>query len=102
MLGLPVVVAYRLGRLTWWLARRLVKLPYISITNLVCETTVFEEFLQDECTPEHLASATAKILPGGSRHYECMRLLDDFTCRLGSDEPVSPKVANIVLEECRK
>ena len=102
MLGLPVVVAYRLGWLTWLLARCLVKLPYVSITNLVCEAEVFEEFLQDECTPEHLAAATAKILPGGSRHSECLQQLDEFTCRLGVAEPVSPKVAKIVLEECRK
>ena len=102
MLGLPVVVAYRLGAISWWIGRRLVKLPSITIANLVCETTVFEEFLQDDCTPVHLADATERILPSGARREECLRLLDEFTCRLGSAEPVSPKVAKIVLEECRK
>ena len=102
MLGLPVVVAYRLGALSWWIGRRLVKLPSITIANLVCETTVFEEFLQDDCTPVHLADAAERILPGGARRGECLRLLDEFTRRLGSAEAVSPKVAKIVLEECQK
>ena len=102
MLGLPVVVAYRLGRLSWWIARRLVKLPYISIANLVCETMVFEEYLQDECTPAKLAAATQAILPGGRRHDECLALLEEFTRRLGDAAPVSPKIARIVLEEARR
>ena len=102
MLGLPVVVAYRLGAISWWIGRQLVKLPSITIANLVCETTVFEEFLQDDCTPQHLADAVERILPGGIRHDECLQLLDEFTRRLGNAEAVSPKIARIVLEECQK
>ena len=102
MLDLPVVVAYRLGAISWWIGRRLVKLPYISITNLVCERMVFEEYLQDDCTPEKLAAATQAILPGGERHEACLEQLKEFTRRLGDAVPVSPKIARIALEEARR
>ncbi|MBR6470672.1 MAG: lipid-A-disaccharide synthase, partial [Victivallales bacterium] len=102
MLGLPVVVAYRLAWLSWWMGRCVVKLTTITIANLVCETTVFEECLQGDCTPERLAAALTAILPGGTRRGECLRLLDEFTRRLGGDGPVSPKVAKIALEECQR
>lgn len=98
MLGLPVVVAYRVGALTWWLGRLLVKLNTLTIANLVCETTVFEECLQNDCTPERLADATARILPGGPRRAECLRLIGDFVRRLGDEAPVSPKIAAMVLQ----
>jgi lipid-A-disaccharide synthase len=98
LLGLPVVVAYRLNWLSWLIAKSLVHLSSITIANLVCGKTVFEEYLQDACTAEHLASGIEKIIPGGARRTECLALLDDFRQRLGSVGDVSENVATIVLE----
>ena len=99
LLGLPVVVAYKLNWLSWMVARMLVKLSTITIANLVCGRSVFQEFLQDNCTGPNLAAALERILPGGPRHDECMDLLEDFRRRLGSAGDVAENVANIVLEE---
>lgn len=99
LLGLPVVVAYKLNWLSWMVARMLVKLSTITIANLVCGRSVFQEFLQDNCTGPNLAAALERILPGGPRRDECMDLLEDFRRRLGSAGDVAENVANIVLEE---
>ncbi|HWS04069.1 MAG TPA: lipid-A-disaccharide synthase, partial [Gammaproteobacteria bacterium] len=50
LLKRPMVVAYRLARLTYWLARWLVHLPYFSLPNLLAERALVPEFLQDEVT----------------------------------------------------
>ena len=99
LLGLPVVVAYKLNWLSWMVARMLVKLSTLTIANLVCGRSVFQEFLQDNCTGPNLAAALERILPGGPRRDECMDLLEDFRRRLGSAGDVAENVANIVLEE---
>lgn len=97
ILGLPVVVAYKISPVTWWLAKRVVKLDTITIANLVCEETVFEERLQNECTAENLAASLERLLPGGDRRETVLRLMEEFTRRLGVAGEVSENVARIAL-----
>lgn len=51
----PSVVAYQLAPLTWQLAKRLVKVPYVSLPNLLAQAPLIPERLQDAATPKHLA-----------------------------------------------
>ncbi len=70
--GLPLVVCYRLKDFTFWLARRLVKLfrGFFTMTNIVADKVVYEEFLQWQVCPEIMVPAIEKILPGGERRNE--------------------------------
>ncbi|WP_040261124.1 lipid-A-disaccharide synthase [Pseudomonas massiliensis] len=56
----PMVVAYRLAPLTWWMLKRMVKSPYVSLPNLLAQRKLVPELLQDAATPETLA---ANLLP---------------------------------------
>lgn len=58
----PMVVAYRVNPLTYWLARRLITVPWISLVNLVAEAPVVEELIQQAATPERLADAVTPLL----------------------------------------
>lgn len=57
LLGCPTVVAYKTGALTYQLLRRLVKIPYIALPNLIMNQQIMPEFIQHEATPEHCAAA---------------------------------------------
>ena len=59
--GTPAVVAYRVDLLAAQL-RFLLKVPSVVLTNLVAGETVYPELLQEDCTPEKLATALAQIL----------------------------------------
>ncbi|MBR0459141.1 MAG: lipid-A-disaccharide synthase [Victivallales bacterium] len=98
ILGMPVAVSYKMGWLNWQIAKRLVKLPSITIANLVTGKTVFEEKLQDDATPEALAQATMAILPGGARRSLVMEGIRDCVEKLGGDRRASENVAQQVLE----
>lgn len=50
----PMVVAYKFKPLTFMLAKRLVKTPYVSIPNLLANKPLVPELLQDEVEPENL------------------------------------------------
>jgi lipid-A-disaccharide synthase len=65
LLGCPTVVAYRMSRLTYALARRLVKVPFIAMPNLVMGRAVVPELVQDEATPERMAKELAVLLEDG-------------------------------------
>ncbi len=64
LLDVPMVVAYRLHPLTYALARRLVRLPHISLVNLVAGRAVVPELLQEACTGPALAAEAARLLGG--------------------------------------
>ncbi|MDA0324568.1 MAG: lipid-A-disaccharide synthase [Verrucomicrobia bacterium] len=62
MAGLPMLVIYRASWLTYWVARMLVKLPYLSMVNVLAGEKVVPEFLQGAAEPERLARAALQIL----------------------------------------
>ena len=55
--GVPLVVVYRVAAVSWWLGRRLVKLPFVGMVNILAGEEVVPEFLQDRAQPEPLAKA---------------------------------------------
>jgi lipid-A-disaccharide synthase len=62
MAGLPMLVIYRASWLTYWVARMVVKLPYLSMVNVLAGEKVVPEFLQGAAEPERLARAALQIL----------------------------------------
>ena len=57
LLKKPMVVAYKLAPLTYKIASRLVKQPYVSLPNLLAGKALVPEFLQDDVSPEALSKA---------------------------------------------
>jgi lipid-A-disaccharide synthase len=64
--GTPLVVAYRMHPLSYLLARRLVRVPWIGMVNLVAERQVAPEFIQGGVTPAALAEAALPLLDPSS------------------------------------
>ena len=56
----PIVVGYRMKPLTYFLAKHLVKTPYISLPNLLADEMLVPEMIQEDCTAEKL---TEKLTP---------------------------------------
>mgnify|MGYP006173688263 CR=1 FL=1 len=63
--GVPMVIAYRTSPLTWWLARRLVKVEHVGLANLVAGRRIAPELLQDDATPAALAAAILPLVDEG-------------------------------------
>jgi lipid-A-disaccharide synthase len=53
----PMVVAYRMHPITYQIAKRLVKVPYVALPNLLAEAFVVPEFIQEKANPEQLSQA---------------------------------------------
>ncbi|MDU8607709.1 MULTISPECIES: lipid-A-disaccharide synthase [Pseudomonas syringae group] len=61
----PMVVAYRLAPLTFWILKRMVKSPYVSLPNLLAQRLLVPELLQDDATPEALARTLLPLIDDG-------------------------------------
>lgn len=58
----PMVVGYRMKSVTYWLAKRLVKTPFISLPNLLAGEELVKEYIQQNCQPEQLAGSLKSLL----------------------------------------
>ncbi|MGP1956679.1 MAG: lipid-A-disaccharide synthase [Arsenophonus sp. NC-PE1-MAG3] len=58
----PMVVAYRMKPVTYWLVKHLVKIPFISLPNLLAGEELVKEFIQNDCQPELLADSLKSLL----------------------------------------
>ena len=64
MAGVPMVVGYKLNPVTAWLIRRMAKVKYVSIVNLLADREVIPELLLEDCRPPLLAEALGRLLAG--------------------------------------
>ncbi|WP_350306761.1 lipid-A-disaccharide synthase [Photorhabdus viridis] len=63
----PMVVGYRMKPFTFWLAKRLVKTPYVSLPNLLSGKELVKELLQEKCQPQELADELLSLLQGSEK-----------------------------------
>ncbi len=98
ILGLPLIVVYRLHPLTYWLARKLVKVPYITMPNLIAEDCVYEELIQGAVVPQAIARSIEAIMPGGERAGETREGMQKVVELLGCGDRAGHKAARAVLE----
>ena len=97
LLGTPLIVVYRLSRLTWWLARLLVRVPHASLVNLVLGRAVVPELLQAAATARRIAAEAEGLLRSRGA-IEAMRTgLAELRSRLGRPG-ASQRAAEAVLE----
>lgn len=62
MARLATVIAYRVNALTHELLRRVLKVKYAHLLNLILDRAVVPELLQRDCTPERLADAVSRLI----------------------------------------
>ena len=84
LLGTPMIVIYKLALFSWALGRLIVKVPYVSLANLIAGSEVVPEFLQSAVDPEMLAREAASILTDDERRERMISKLAEVRDRLGS------------------
>ena len=83
ILDVPMVVAYKVSPLTYFLGRRLIKVPYASLVNLVAGREVVPELLQDDAVPEKIAAATVRLVANQTERARMLAGLAEVRERLG-------------------
>jgi lipid-A-disaccharide synthase len=96
LFGLPQVVCYKGNAASFWLAKKLVKVKYISLVNLIMDKPIVTELIQDDLNKENLIAELHKILKEGPE-LDRMRIeYKELWHKLGS-KPASTLAASEIL-----
>lgn len=96
LLGTPQVVCYTGNRLSYEIARRLIKIGYISLVNLIADAPVVEELIQERFNTHELERALRHVLE--PQHSADMRLAYRELRRKLGDSGAAEKAAAVVLD----
>lgn len=81
--GVPSVVLYKLSWPTYWIAKRIVQVPYIAMPNLLANERLLPELIQADATPENLAREALELLTNVPRRAEVQAKLARAVATLG-------------------
>jgi len=101
--GVPMITAYKMASWEIAIARRLIRVPSVILTNLVLGENVVPEFIQTDCTPDKLAAALAPLLsesPERRKQVEAFARLDEVM-EIGTARPAQ-RAAEIVAQVANK
>lgn len=96
--GVPMVIAYRLGGLSFALTSRLMTARHITLFNIAADKRIAPEYLQNAATPEALAQAVAERLDRPERRAEQIAEQTAALDLMGRGQPdPSAAAADVVL-----
>lgn len=99
IIGTPQVVCYGGSEISYQIAKRFVKLKYISLGNLILDKQAFAELIQHDCTPENIFTELHKTFSGHYRE-KMIKNYNKIRERLGG-EGASLKVAKSMVDELK-
>ena len=92
----PMVITYKMAPSSWWIGKRLVKLPYVGLPNILAGRFVVPEILQDAATPENLAGALVKLYEDKENAKSVAEAFTDIHLQLRQNN--AEKAAAAVIE----
>jgi lipid-A-disaccharide synthase len=94
----PMVVAYKVGGLTYFLSRWMMLVKHFTLINILLEREAVPEYLQGAATPPVLADAVAHLFADEKARAAQVAAMNDFAALLGEkEEPPSLRAARILL-----
>ncbi len=96
IIGTPMVTVYKTGWLNYEIARRVVKVPFIAMPNLIVNRRIVPELIQDQATPESIACESVRLLTEADALLTQRRELAEVRIQLGT--PGATQRAAILIE----
>ncbi len=97
LFNVPQVVCYKSSGLSFWIAKRVVKINYISLVNLMLDRKLVEELIQGDCTSEKLVSSMKKLVVNSGTRNQIIAGYGELLNLLGG-EGASDRIAESMHE----
>lgn len=93
----PQVVCYKASPISYYIAKQLVKIKYISLVNLILDKLAVTELIQGNCTPSKIRKELNLVLPGGEKRQKVLNDYETLSDVLGGGG-ASDRIAKGILQ----
>ena len=101
LIGVPQVVCYGGNEISYQIAKRVVKLKYISLANLIMDKGLFKELIQHDCTPDKISTELDLLVSDTAYREKMLQDYRDVREVLGG-AGASAKVAQAMIDELKQ
>jgi lipid-A-disaccharide synthase len=99
LLNVPQVVCYKTSPISYSIAKRLIKVPYISLVNLVAQKEVVKELIQSELTCEKITNEVIQLLGESKKRKQQLfdyQLLKESLGGVGASEKTGKRIVELL------
>lgn len=96
LLGVPMVIIYKLAPLSYFILKKLAKINYIGLCNIIAEKSIVPELIQDDANPEKIVREIKRFLEDNEHRADTERNLAEMKMKLG-EGGASKKVAELAM-----
>ncbi|MBA4392318.1 MAG: lipid-A-disaccharide synthase [Desulfobacca sp.] len=97
ILGIPILIVYKVSPVNYWIARHLIDVPYVGLVNWVAGKKIIPEYIQTEALPEAIMEGAKRYLEEPEHVRTIRQELFEVRQRLGS-AGASLRVAQVALD----
>lgn len=101
LLYVPEVVCYKGNKISYLIAKNLIKVKYISLVNLIMDKPVLKELIQNDLTPENIEEELKYLLTNHKKQRQLLEDYEELRCRLGN-AGASNNAATIIVNDLNK
>lgn len=98
LIGNPFIVVYRVSRLTYAVARRVIKVPHVAMVNLIAGREVVTELIQSNFTAQNASSHLQKLLHDETARSSMQADLAEVGASLHAEKGAIEQAASITVE----
>ncbi|WP_207495719.1 lipid-A-disaccharide synthase [Aridibaculum aurantiacum] len=98
LFGVPEVVCYKGNKISFAIAKRIVKIKYISLVNLIMDKQVVKELIQDDLTTENCIKELKDLLENPARQKHLQKDYADLKALLSQGGHASSNAAKVIME----
>jgi lipid-A-disaccharide synthase len=98
LFGVPEVICYKGSRISYQIAKRLIKVKYISLVNLIMNKPVVKELIQDEMNAENIVTELKKLVSDDDERKRIEKDYTDLRALLSLGGNASEKAAELIVQ----
>ena len=95
--NVPHVIAYKMNPMTWQITKRLIRIEFAHLANIMMDYEIVPEFIQDECVSEDIADELLTLLETAGNQRNQTEEFTKIRKRMGSLEAPSKNAADYIL-----
>ena len=98
LFGVPEVICYKGSKISYQIAKRLIKVKYISLVNLIMDKPVVKELIQEEMNVQNITAELRKLIYDSELRNRMHKDYSELRNLLSQGGNASEKAAGLIVD----